>query len=443
MIHKLQFRLLIAFILVIFVTVGIASIFASIALKGRIIQYERLVNQERYNRAEFVLMSYFIDRGSWDGIQPIIEYTGSIYNRRVILTDTEGVVVADSENEIIGEAYNLKWVGEPIPRRGPVLAGMIYISPAESDPTSPISLLKAINFFLIIGGILALIVATLVTVFLSRRISKPIRALTEVVGRLGKGDFSQRVHVSDKGEVGMLASSFNNMANSLERAEQLRRNMVSDVAHELRSPVTNIRGQLEAIQDNLLKPDNSTLNSIHEETVLLSRLIDDLQELSLAEADRLKLDIQPTDIKELICTSIEAIQPKALANSVTIADKLSEKLPSVNVDQHRIAQVLRNLLSNAIAHTDKDGKIQVSAREVGSFIEICVADSGEGIPAEDISNIFERFYRVDKSRNRSTGGTGLGLTIARRLVELHGGKIWAESQLGVGSKFYFTIPITK
>ncbi len=441
MIHKLQFKLLIAFILVIFVTVGIASIFVGITLKGRVVQYERLVNQERYNRVEFILMRYFVDRGSWEGIQPIIEYTGSIYNRRVILTDSQGVVVADSENKLVGESFNLKWEGAPIPRRGQVLAGVVYISPATADPTSPISLLQAINFFLIIGGILALFIATIITIFISRRILKPLRALTEVVGRLAQGDFSQRVRISDKGEVGMLADSFNNMADSLQRAEQLRRNMVSDVAHELRSPVTNIRGQLEAIQDNILKPDDSTLSSIHEETMLLSRLIDDLQELSLAEANRLKLDMQYADIKELISVSVEAIQPKALASNISIAELAPAGLPPVNIDRHRIAQVLRNLLSNAVAHTDTGGEIQVTAREVAGFIEICVADNGEGIPAGDLINIFERFYRVDKSRNRSTGGTGLGLTIARRLVEMHGGKIRVESQLAKGSKFYFTLPV--
>ncbi|MEA3254097.1 MAG: ATP-binding protein, partial [Chloroflexota bacterium] len=249
--------------------------------------------------------------------------------------------------------------------------------------------------------------------------------------------------VKDRSEVGELAQTFNSMAGELEKAEQLRRNMVADIAHELRTPLSNIRGYLEAVRDGVVKPDVDTIQSIDEEAVLLSRLVDDLQELSLAEAGELKLVRQSENIAELIKQTVAAVQAQAVARGVSVSIDLPDELPAVNIDSRRISQVLRNLLENAVAHTDKGDTITVIARQQGGWIEIAVIDTGEGIPADDLPNIFERFYRVDKSRTRATGGTGLGLTIARRLVEAHGGKIEVQSEPGKGSRFSFTVPTSE
>ena len=257
----------------------------------------------------------------------------------------------------------------------------------------------------------------------------------------GLGDFSQRVQVKDRSELGELADTFNSMANDLERAEQLRQNMVADIAHELRTPLSNIRGYLEAIRDGVIEQDVDTIRSLDEEATLLSRLVDDLQELSLAEAGELKLICQAENIGELIKQTVDGVQAQATAKGLSVSVELPDKLPPVNIDSHRISQVLRNLLENAVTHTAKGDVITVSARQQENYVEVAVNDTGEGIPAEDLPNIFERFYRVDKSRARATGGTGLGLTIAKRLVEAHGGKIEAHSELGKGSRFAFTLPI--
>jgi signal transduction histidine kinase len=232
------------------------------------------------------------------------------------------------------------------------------------------------------------------------------------------------------------------MASDLERAERLRRSMVADAAHELRTPLSNIRGQLEAVRDGVIKPDADTISSLNEEAVLLSRLVDDLQELSLAEAGELKLNRQTEDIARLIEQAVVAQQTQAATKGISVSADLPDKLPPVSIDPYRIGQVLRNLLENAIAHTGTGGTITVSARQQGNYIEVAVVDTGEGIPPEDLPNIFERFYRVDKSRARATGGSGLGLTITKRLVEVHGGKIEAHSEPGKGSRFSFTIPTT-
>jgi len=306
---------------------------------------------------------------------------------------------------------------------------------------SPLSLSQAISHFLLWGALLAIAIALLFTFFLSRRILAPVKSLTLAAKRLGQGDFSQRVQSKDKSEVGELAQTFNAMASDLERAEQLKRNMVADVAHELRTPLSNIRGYLEAARDGVIKPDADTFRSLDEEVTLLSRLVDDLQELSLAEAGELKLVCQSEDIAVLINQTVASVQAQAATKGVSVSIDLPARLSPVNIDYNRISQVLHNLLENAIAHLAKEGTIMVTAKQEGSWVEVAVIDTGEGIPAEDLPYIFERFYRVDKSRARATGGSGLGLTIAKRLVEAHGGKIEVQSELGKGSCFTFTLPV--
>ncbi|MCK5182520.1 MAG: ATP-binding protein, partial [Dehalococcoidia bacterium] len=249
--------------------------------------------------------------------------------------------------------------------------------------------------------------------------------------------------VRGEGEVAALAQAFNTMAADLENNEQLRRNLIADVAHELRTPLSNIRGYLEAIRDQVMKPDAATIHSLNEEAALLSRLINELQELSLAEAGELKLVYQAEDVIELVKQAVIPWQPQLKTKETSLSLDLPDNLPLVTIDWQRVNQVIHNLLENAVAHTGKGGTITVAAAKQGSWVEISVSDTGEGIPAQDLPNIFERFYRVDRSRARATGGSGLGLTIARRLVEAHGGIITVQSELGKGSCFSFTLPIAE
>lgn len=311
------------------------------------------------------------------------------------------------------------------------------------DFPSPLSLSYAISRFLLWGALLAIGIALLLTLFLSRRISAPIKALTAASERLGRGDLSQRVKINDRSEIGELARTFNSMASDLQRAERLQRNMVADVAHELRTPLSNIRGYLEAMRDGLVKPDADTIRSLEEEAALLSRLVNDLQELSLAEAGELKLHCEIQDIVGVIKQAVVAKQTQAVAKGLRLSADLTEKLSLVNIDSQRMGQVLRNLLENAIAHTSDGASVAVTAAQHNNHLKVSVTDTGEGIPAEDLPYIFERFYRVDKSRSRATGGSGLGLTIARRLVEAHGGTIEVQSELGKGSRFTITLPVAE
>jgi len=445
-IHSLRFRLWLSFTLVILVTIGTVFFFINQATQNEIRRFGERVDQMRADRIEIELSRYYFVKGDWDGIQPFLEQWGNLYGQRIVLTDTNGIVVADSEGELLGELHAPDSPGRSLsPPWQAGTVGILYITPESSLGLGLISLqvlFKAIGLFFIWGGLIAAAGALIITFFLSRRILAPVKALTSAAKWLGRGDFSQRVHVKDRSELGELANTFNSMAGDLERAEQLRQNMVADAAHELRTPLSNIKGYLEAVRDGVMRPDADTIRSLDEEATLLSRLVDDLQELSLAEAGELKLICQPSDIAELIIETVDGLKTQAKAKGLSVSADLPDKLPPVNIDSHRISQVLRNLLENAVANTASGDAITVSARQQENYVEVAVTDTGEGITTEDLANIFERFYRVDKSRARATGGTGLGLTIAKRLVEAHSGTIEVQSELGKGSHFRFTLPLS-
>ncbi len=445
MLHSLRFRLLAAFTLVILVAVGAVYFFVHQATGGEIRQYGKQSEQARFSRVGFELYRYYREHRGWEGIQSYVEQWGNLYGQRIILTNYDSVVIADSRGELLGEPYlpgTPGWrLAHPMMGSQP---GTLYISPEPStDFPSPLGLARTINRFLIWGALLAIGIALLLTFFLSRRISAPIKTLTLAARRLGQGDLAQRVELKDKGEIAELGQAFNSMASDLERVEQWRRNMIADAAHELRTPLSNIKGYLEAVSDGVMKPDTETIRSLNEEAALLSNLVDELQELSIAEAGELRMNLQAVDISQLIKQTTAALQAQVTAKGLSLAVDLPDELPLVNIDPLRISQILRNLLENALIHTAEGGAITITSGQQDGWVEISVSDTGEGIPAEDLPNIFERFYRVDKSRTRATGGSGLGLTIAKRLVEAHGGTIRVQSEPGKGSRFSFNLPTSR
>ncbi|MEW6034617.1 MAG: ATP-binding protein [Chloroflexota bacterium] len=442
MIRSLHLRLLLAFTVVILVAIGAVSIFAARTAKSEIQQFQRSSEETRWEREEYLLVQMYLQRQGWTDIQPFVEQLGTLYGQRVVVTDSGGTVVADSAKGFLGKHADPRWAASARPLgRGPTTIGTLYVNPEPVPGNDPVqNLVSSINRFLLWGGLIAVAVAVLFTFWLSRRISAPVHALTKAAKRLGQGDFSQRVNVRGKDEVAELGRSFNSMADDLMKAEQLKRNMVSDAAHELRTPLSNIRGYLEAIRDGLAPPEATALGSMYEEVLLLTKLVDDLQDLTLADGGRLELVRQPEDIGEHIRKAAAAMQAQAEVKGVSLKVDVPTGLPPCDIDCQRIGQVLRNLLANAITHTPSGGSIIISARELDCQVEVAVADTGEGIPPEDLPNIFERFYRADRARSRATGGSGLGLTIAKRLVEAHGGKVEVQSELGKGSRFSFTVP---
>lgn len=277
----------------------------------------------------------------------------------------------------------------------------------------------------------------------SRRMLRSVRTLTSAARRMGGGDLSQRVPAEGRDEIGELARTFNAMADGLESAERQRRNMVADAAHELRTPLSNIRGYVEAVRDGVLESDPETLATIHQQVLYLTDLVDDLRLLAETEASDFGLNRELGSLFEIVRTSVEGVRARAEARGVVLEIDLPAESPSLDFDRTRISQVVGNLLDNAIRHTPAGGTVTASVGVRPAVATVSVADTGEGIPAEITPFVFERFYRVDPSRSRSTGGAGLGLTIARQLVEAHGGSIRVQSAAGEGTTITFDLPLTR
>jgi two-component system OmpR family sensor kinase/two-component system sensor histidine kinase BaeS len=324
--------------------------------------------------------------------------------------------------------------------------------------------LGQVNTALWQAALLAVALALVLGFLMARGLSAPLDRLAAAARRIAGGNLDLRVStagpIGGTREVAGLALAFNDMALNLQRAEQLRRDMVADIAHELRTPLTVLQGNLQAILDGVYPLDKSEVAAIHQETLVLSRLVGDLHELAQAEAGQLKLDVQPTDItalvKSVVCLFEEAASGQQIALEVDIPDRPLVAL----ADADRTRQVIHNLLVNALQHTPSGGKITVQVARLraevvgglggpsveqahvppGDSVQVSVLDTGSGLSPEDMPRVFDRLWRADRSRSRKRGGSGLGLAIARYLVEGQGGRIGVESQVGKGSYFWFTLP---
>lgn len=287
----------------------------------------------------------------------------------------------------------------------------------------------------------ALLVAVAVSVYFSRRIVSPLQMMAAASQRIAEGHYDERVVTIGSDEIAQLGERFNQMAEKLETTETMRRRLIGDVSHELRTPLTAIKGYMEGLIDGLLPASDETFEQVHREAERLGRLVDDLQELSRVEAGAFSLDVHPVQLPDLVQTTVKRLLPAYEKKNVRLHWNLPADLPRVLADEDRLVQVLTNLLGNALMYTPAPGSVTVTAAHVGGEVRVSIKDTGLGIPTESLPHIFDRFYRVDKSRSRGAGGgSGIGLTIAKAIVEAHGGQIWAESAgEGQGSTFTFTL----
>jgi signal transduction histidine kinase len=515
MLRSLRLRLLLTLIGVVVVAVGSVALFASRVTSRELQRYAEL-DMERNQQLTETLMVYYAEHSDGGNSQELVGQLSERSGERAILTDGAGMVMADSAGQLVGQtmsceqsfpavivsvggAFCLPPEGKPVEfaraatkisdlgqviffagtfageagdtlRIGSKLALTAPVEAQRVDASGPpivirrtqglepdpieAGFLSAVNRSLLWSSIAAGITALALALALSQRILGPVGALTAAARAMEKGDLKRRVPAASNDEIGELARAFNAMADGLARQEQLRRHMVTDIAHELRTPLTNIRGYLEALRDGVVRPTLATLDSLHEEALLLNRLIDDLQELALAEAGQLRLARRPAALAAIVEQAICAVGPAAADKRQRLAAELPPNLPMVEADSERIGQILRNLLNNAITHADAGGTVVVEAHpsvdavgpqpaisDLQPAIVVSVSDNGPGIAPEHLPHVFERFYRADPSRARATGGSGLGLAIVRQLVEAHGGRVWAESRPGAGARFSFTLPV--
>ena len=293
------------------------------------------------------------------------------------------------------------------------------------------------NFWSFLIGTLA---AAILSYWIAKRIVQPLNQMEIIVGQFANGKLDERMSHLEIPELDRLAMGFNRMAASLEEVEQRRREIIDDLTHELRTPLTIIRGRLEEIADGIIVANAQIYAGLIRETKRLQRLLNDLQELSQAEVGNLRLNVQPTNIRPILEALTEKFSDQLLCSERSLILECSTDLPYILVDTDRLEQVLVNLLSNAICHTPK-GLIILKAEAAFDRVWISVSDTGVGITEEELSYVFRRFWRSPNSRSQKYGGTGIGLAICRRLVELHGGEINVESKLNVGTTFKFYLPL--
>lgn len=298
----------------------------------------------------------------------------------------------------------------------------------------------ALNDSLIWGGVAAVAVAVILSLIISRRITGPIHGMAEVTAKVAEGDYSRRVDVRSKDEIGALAESFNRMAESLEGAQRMRRELMANIAHELRTPLSSISGYMEGLVDGAVPATDETYNLVHREAGRLSRLVDDLQRLSRAESGQEKLDIVEVRIKPFLERVDSRLEPQFREKGVSLELIPTDGELSLLADEDKLDQILTNLLDNSLRHTDTGGAVTLAAEPGGDYVALIVSDNGAGIPLADLPHIFERFYTADKSRSRERGGTGIGLTIASSYAKALGGSIRAESEMDAGTRMTVLLP---
>ncbi len=461
--RSLLFRLMAAFALVILAVVAIifvvanqttTSEFRSYMFRGGMSQTDQIANE---------LAAYYAARGSWQGVDGFIAsssgmgqmmgggqgrgrgFGATMGNNSLSVADANGVIVAAGDGSGVGQMAPSAQLsrGTAIVVNGQTVGTLMDQSPAVTVlDAAQQDFLARVNLSILFAGIAAGLIAFVVGFVLFRQITAPLDALAAASRRIAAGDLSARVVKPQNDEVGQVGSAFNAMAETLAKSETARRNMIADIAHELRNPLGVIQGQLEGMIDGVFATTPEQIASIHDETLLLTRLVDDLRDLALADAGQLRITRQPTDLRALVEKTAAAFAPQAAEKRIALKTESAAALPVISIDPQRIEQVLRNLIGNALRHTPEGGtvSVQCSANGERSLVTVRVADTGAGIPAEDLPFVFERFWRGDKSRSRAGGGAGLGLAIARQLVSAHGGTIRVDSDAGRGATFSFTLP---
>lgn len=419
------------------------------AYRTTVTEFDRLRSEQA--QATFIsqMTSYYQINQTWDGAKAWLYDQSSTPNQpdnplKLVsaLVDANGNVVIEAGPFHDGDRISQQQIeqGTPIIVDGERVGTVFGAAPPPGPDPREQQYLTRTNQALLIGAVGAVAVALLVGLVLSRHFLRPLTELTEAIRAVRQGELSQQVQVRTNDELGELAQAFNQMSAEIHRANQLRKQMTADIAHDLRTPLTVIMGYLEGLRDGTLKPTPPRFDAMYNETIVLNRLIDDLRTLSLADAGELKLMRQAVAPSELLEQVQQSFEPLAEEGQVTLTVAPDDSLPNVQVDRERIVQVLANLVSNALRYTPAGGKVMLKAHKRGDDVQIVVSDTGSGIEADKLPNIFERFYRVEESRYQSRGESGLGLAIAKSLVEAHQGTITAESRVGAGTSIIITLP---
>lgn len=449
----LKSKIVLGLILLSFFTVLTLTLFTTFNTRELFNTYlddHRITRQEQWAR---VLEGYYSSRGSWSGINHVLHMSGDHHRGMgrgraasgeiIILTDTDGKILISSDRMMQNKgSLSLEDLNnaEEIIVDGTIV-GYIYLIIEPEIPglaTLENRFINSVFYSNFLAGIIIAIIAAFIGIGFSKKLVQPIKQLTRSAKDISQGHWKVGIDLKREDELGELAKTFVTMARKLEMAEKVRQTLVADVAHELRNPLATIRAQLESIQEGVTKPEPNVILSLNDEVIRLNKLVNDLQDLSLAEVGKLKLDKQPTDFEELIKKVTNNFEGMIREKNLNLNLNLDFK-SKVYLDLRRMTQVLVNLISNAVRHTPEGKNIDITLREIEDGLYLEIINDGKLIPSEDLPHIFERFYRADKGRAREMGGTGLGLAITKGLVEAHGGTVGAENFLN-RVKFFIYLP---
>ena len=393
------------------------------------------------------LEAYYLGHGSWEGVDALAVNLAAPRARgdwgpdwaEVTLLDRAGRVVLDegqTSGPLVGQTFTetqgrvrfpLQAAGQPV---GTMLLRGTWVSQAMSFFSSLFIPVIFISFF---TGLLTLLIGVL----LARRVVTPLADVIAAAQLVAAGDLSTRVEVRGPGDLRTLSDSFNRMAGALEANDRQRRDLLADVAHELRTPLTVIRGKLEGVLDGIYPADEAHVAPVLAETYVLERLVEDLRLLTLAESRQLHFDPRPINLQDLAAEAASLFEAEAADRGITLCVQAEPGLPAITADAQRTTQVIGNLVGNALRYVPENGRVEISVRPVGGGVELAVTDNGPGVPEADLPRLFDRFWRGERSRTRAAGGAGLGLAIARQLIEAQGGAISAANLPGGGLRVAF------
>jgi len=452
-VNRLASRLALAIIFTTLLAVGLVALVANRVAANEFRRYLSGSESAAGTLITPLLVQYYQTSGSWQGVEDTLEATlaaapglaryGRGRGAGLLLADADYRVVYDNQRAATGEVLSLSQRANAAPLLldgAPV--GYVLLSHGTSGQLSAPeqAFLERINQALLGAGALAVLAGVILGALLARTLAAPLARVSAASQALAAGDLSHRVPEAGTAESRALARSFNQMAANLEQAEQLRRNLLADVAHELRTPLTVLQGNLQALLEGVYPLERSEIATLYDETRLLGRLVGDLRDLAQAEAGQLALSLHALDLAAALAQTVEGLSPLAQQAQITVRLALPADLPAVRADADRLAQIVRNLLGNAIRYGKPGGQVLVAAAVEGERVRVRISDDGPGIPAAELPHLFDRFWRGDRARSRDAGGSGLGLAIVKHLVQAQGGEVGAVSTPGQGATFWFTLP---
>ncbi|HNN12822.1 MAG TPA: ATP-binding protein [Anaerolineales bacterium] len=435
---KLTTKLILAFLMISVFSTGIIVLFTRAATNR---EFDRFLSNRYQTELIEQLSRYYRENQTWQGVESQFSHGHEDRPLYFSIADMNGNVIIAGDGKQVGQPCSTEELetGFPIEVDG-TPAGVLLL-PAMPD-RNPIDyeFLRRLNGSIFFSAAATVLLALFLGILLSRNIAHPIRELTRATHAMADGNLGQQVPVRSKDEIGELAQSFNKMSADLARSFNLRKQMTADIAHELRTPLTLILGHAEGVHDGVLEPSRENFEIIREEAERLEHLVSDLRILSLADAGELSVEFQTVDINEIVGDIHSRYQALFLQKRIALNFEPAPVILQANLDPGRFAQVLNNILDNALRYTPEGGRVELKTQLTENQIQLSVIDSGEGVTSEEAQHLFDRFYRVDESRARDDGGSGLGLAIAKSIIEMHKGRIWAESEKGKGLKVVIELP---